>query len=269
MADDLARNGEPQAAPLGLLRERVADLAEFLENDLLVGCTDADAVVEDSSVSLHGMPILATDHVGEIVAPGRVFGGSIPTVMRHRSSSEVWSSKSLPGGIANFSCVSVIVYEGATYLFGHTNDGADKGVVLKWLNGALTTVNGPLGSNTLITGAVAYGGYIYYVHGTHTTGGTFKVGRFDGTTFTDAYKDLATQFAATNPPEIRNATGPIAVVRHGLRILANRNGLTTVGLYSPTLVDASGAWELTASFEFEIGHNNAQSGSLHSGFLEF
>ena len=45
--DDLAADRQPQAGALRLLRQRVADLAEFLEDHALVVSTDADAVVRD------------------------------------------------------------------------------------------------------------------------------------------------------------------------------------------------------------------------------
>src|SRR5690349_13378518 len=45
MNDDLPADGQSQPAAFGFLRQRVAHLAEFLENDLLIRRADTDAVI--------------------------------------------------------------------------------------------------------------------------------------------------------------------------------------------------------------------------------
>jgi hypothetical protein len=213
----------------------------------------ASPTLEDSRSNIAQLPLLAIDHAGELIAGIRTHpdGGSHATVIRRRNTG-TWSNVSLPVGITNFCCLGIAMFDGplvqaATYLCGYTNDGSDKGVILKWADGALSTVVGPLSAGTVVKDICAWGNYLFYLH-SNTSTGACMVGRSDGVTWTDSHKDLFAQFGA----ESSVTYGSIAVIRRVLRVLA-LDGVGGNGtIYSPTLLDTSGAWAETAQMDFAV-----------------
>lgn len=138
---------------------------------------------------------------------GLVGGAAGPNVIKRRTVDGAWSTLAMPGGITQFSVRSMRVFKDKLYIAGDNGnpneDGASSAYVLVWDGAAVTVARGPIAHGGLASNKCyaleVLDGKLYYLHEhgpadfTHASDVTI-VGSYDGSVWTDALKNLTTQF---------------------------------------------------------------------------
>lgn len=139
-------------------------------------------------------------------------GSSAGSKFRKRTLAGAWSTLSLPAGVTSFvgSNYDPAVLGGKIYFFGNAivtaEDPANPvATVLSYdgtglalaHNQAMYTGGSPFSLYGLRS-PVTFGGAIYYINSPVSNPTKGYIGRFDGSTWNDTFKDLAAQFGQTN-----------------------------------------------------------------------
>lgn len=137
-----------------------------------------------------------------------IVGGAVgPNVIKRRTVDGTWSTLGMPVGITQFSVRSMRVYKDKLYIAGDDGnpspEGTSSAYVLVWDGAAVTVARGPITSGVLASnktyGLEILDGKLYYLHEhgpadfTHFSDVTI-IGSYDGAVWTDAVKNLTTQF---------------------------------------------------------------------------
>lgn len=136
------------------------------------------------------------------------YGGAAAAgaAVKRRLIDGTWGTIALPGGITQFYVTSMKVFKDKLYIAGAdvTGVGTSVAKILVWDGSATTVARTPNpGAHPLeaVMTLEKLDGYLYFVHQSNAVGSMTNanviLGRFDGTTWTDSYKDLSGQFGDT------------------------------------------------------------------------
>lgn len=133
--------------------------------------------------------------------PYVLYGGNtglgFPAPALKRKTGGVWTSITLPAAVSTkFSANTMLTYGSNLYIDGFAGTGTDEGAyILVWNGTTCTVARGPLGGSSWSgTGLAVFNSNLYYGY----AGGIdeARIGKYDGVTWTDVEKDLATQFGS-------------------------------------------------------------------------
>lgn len=120
--------------------------------------------------------------------------------IRKRNLAGTWSSLTMPGTMTQFSGGHAMVYKDVLYISGETVAPDTAGAYLLSWNGTTCAVaRGPLGggANSTSAGLAVFNGCLYWLY--HDKANNHAViAKYDGSTWTDAEKNLSTQLGGTD-----------------------------------------------------------------------
>lgn len=184
--------------------------------------------------------VLETDEVAPVTAPVimAVFRETLMAFgtqsCKKRNLDGTWSAVSMPGGVTSFKPRAAVTYKDRLYIGGFDDATDDTGLILVFDGTSLTvartltvsTNNTDVGCTDL---AVSFG-YLYYAYNALDVS-VAKIGRYDGTTWTDSHKDMNAVVAGC-------AIGRIYPYRGSLFVGLSQQP----GLYRSPLSDTAGTY---------------------------
>lgn len=153
-------------------------------------------------------------------------------VIKQRAGG-TWSTLAFPGTVTNFSAICYAVYKDKLYVGGTGTVGATtRGVILSWDGTTLAMAHDLGATSNPILAMTTFNGNLLFTH-------DHKLGKYDGTTWTDSEKD----FAATSSTFL-----PIAPIEY-LGELYILDGFTSNAgnLYRTTSKSTSGSYTFVAT----------------------
>lgn len=184
--------------------------------------------------------VLETDEASVVTAPTimAVFRETLLAFGTHsckkRNLDGSWSSVSMPGGVTSFKPRAAVTYKDRLYIGGYDDATDNTGVILTYDGTSLTvartlTVSASSGDVGCVDLAVTFG-YLYYAYNALDMS-VAKIGRYDGTTWTDSHKDMNAVVSGCTIGRIYPFRGSLLV------------GLAQqLGLYASPLSDTSGTY---------------------------
>lgn len=190
--------------------------------------------------------------------------------IRFRETADQWSGFDLgTSGVTYFGGIGALTYRSSTWLFGQhfpggvLSAGAGQGYFAELYqrtdvpNYPLPTLrvgHGPLAdANTAVTCACRTSdGYMYFGYGSFDNVATYrsKVGKYDGTTWTDEEKDLR----ATFPDDSLSSVDAVFELKKKLYACVSNVARTEAYLYSAPLGSTSGTWTKEATISYGTGN---------------
>lgn len=225
-------------------------------NETHINYFDGTSVVEDrSTVDANQKGAYLAQYREDLIAVYTQNTGRIDTTVYanrcSRRAASSWSDLTLPADVTNFNpCGKPVVYKDKLFIPGSgtlASKVGGTGAILLQLSGTTLTVardDITAGSAKAEGYVVAvFNGYLYYgVYGTNDAiANTAVLGQYDGTTFTDAHKDLHTQFSLSTWSSIIQMIS----FRGNLAILARSISYTSTGkthLFLSPGTSTSGTW---------------------------
>lgn len=139
-----------------------------------------------------------------------------------RSTGDAPGTWTTPGTVVG---VSMISYKDVLYI-------ATGGVnVSSWNGTAITAAAHAPASGVAVNAVVVFNGFLYFAY---TTAASVRIGKYDGTTWTDVEKNLTTQFTGTN------GVRAMADYRNYLAVAGTKSGVGFIWLSN--LTDTSGTY---------------------------
>lgn len=234
--------------------------------------TEEDSVTIPSAATLaFGYSCAPTTFQEQLIVPicyirpysSSGFAPEYPDVIRKRTSAGVWSTLSLPASVTNFGAHfgRCAVYKGVLYIFGFgnktdvhaTNEG---GIVLSYDGSSLsvaqtTIIAGSEGFQEAFRYPVVFDGYLYYLHTPSGQGTNVYVGRYDGSSWNNTYKNLS-EFPVSDPDHVTSMD-----VYQGKLVVSHYNstGTPTARLIASPGTSVSGTWTaLYSATSHRFGH---------------